>query len=142
MNMRRADKTLIVLAVCLLALSCATGCKVDPGADVILVNAERGQALSLDTVEALWHIDYDNLDTMRQVLPDVHRWVEESRRDFPGDYRKAQDAIAVYRAARTVANENAMNSALEKIEQAAAVARRYIVQAHEKGLKAKPRSKP
>jgi hypothetical protein len=69
MNMRRADKTLIVLAVCLLALSCATGCKVDPGADVILVNAERGAgAESRYRRERSGDIDYDNVDTMRQTF--------------------------------------------------------------------------
>jgi glutamyl-tRNA reductase len=142
MNMRRADKTLIMLAVCLLALSCASGCKINAGADVPLVTAERTQGVALDTIQAIWRIDNDNRQAMRDQLPRVHDWIEQSRREFPPAYQQADDAIAAYRAAKTAGNQESMNTALEKIEQMASVARRYLAEAHAKGITPKTRSTP
>jgi hypothetical protein len=101
MNMRRADKTLIVLAVCLLALSCATGCKINAGADVILVTPSARRALSWTRSKRSGASTTTTGRRCATSCRDVHDWIEQSRREFPPAYQQADDAIAAYRAAKT-----------------------------------------
>lgn len=123
---RNCKRIASVATLCLLVLQCS-GCKVDEGANVVIVNAERVQSASLDTMHALWKIDDFDRPMMRANFPDAHAFVEESRRTFPGYYAQLSMAIATYKMTRSPDAGSKLDNALNQIEQLARMARNYLI---------------
>ena len=118
-----------IAALLIVAAFLSAGCTVntDPGADAIIVNAQRVQSASLTVMEALWNIDDADRPLMRANFPEVHAFVEQSRRDFPGYYAKASGALAAYQLTKSPDSANDLGAALDQIESLARTARTYLI---------------
>jgi len=86
---------MIVLLVAMLP-GCAT---VDPGADPVLVNAERNLNVAVKSLDALFKTDYQNWQVIDPVIPGWKAAVNALRIAAPPVIDAADASIKAYRAA-------------------------------------------
>jgi hypothetical protein len=65
----------LALAIALLTLSCA---RIQPGQDALVVDAERTQALALETFDLFLRLEYQHRDTW-SAIPEIHAAAERIR---------------------------------------------------------------
>ncbi len=130
--MRTILSVLILSGLVLLATGCTQN--QPPGTDPVVVSAEMGMQSSLSLVEAVWNIDNDNRSYMQINLPSVHKIIEDSRREFPVKYAAAEQALAVYKLAKTQQNTTNVTDALSAVQTWAAAARQALQSMSDQGL--------
>lgn len=101
-----------------------------------LEDAEKAQASSLLVVETIWTVDNDNRDLMRQSFPAIHQLVEQSRREFPAVYIKAEAAIAAYRAIKTEQNQGDVTDTLQTVSDWSGKLKAALIQLYGNGVQA------
>lgn len=95
-----------------------TGCAgVEPGSDPVVVNAERGLAVSVEVVQSFMNIDHAHRDWFKANAPDVHAAAETLRRKFPSAHDSALALIKAYKRNRTPENKASMLTAMALVNQ-------------------------
>ena len=90
-----------VLLLCL-AVACAS---VAPGADPLVVNAERSINIAFETVDTFLFVEKTHQADLAKVSPGIHAVAERIRGEGPEAFRKARRLIDVYKGARTDENK-------------------------------------
>lgn len=129
--------TKMILMPFLIVMGFGTGCALRPGADKFLTNAEKVQASTLTTAETVWAIDHENRAFMVTQLPAVHAIVEQSRREFPGAYRKLEGALAAYRLAKTTGAAGDVETSLGAVSEWAGTLRKALIDMYGGGVPTK-----
>lgn len=96
--MRKPDTSVVMVAllVAVMFTACAT---VQPGQDVLLVNAERNLKLAVGTLDNLFKTDYENWQVIDPVIPGWKAAVNALRVSAPPVIDAANGSIKAYRAA-------------------------------------------
>ena len=101
--MRKQPMFLGVMAMMILLAATLPGCAtVDPGADPVLVNAERDLGLAVGTLDNLFKTDYQNWQVIDPVIPGWKSAVNGLRVIAPPVIDAANASIKVYRAALAI----------------------------------------
>ena len=101
--MRQRHPTIAVLALLALAAALTAGCAtIQPGADPVLVNAERSLAVATDSIDALFKVDYQYGPAIDMKVPGWKGAVNELRLRAPSILNAANAATKAYRAGLTL----------------------------------------
>lgn len=129
-----------VVMLCLLPALLFTGCaNVDPGADPVVVNAERSIAVSKDIVHAFVTVDHENRAWFKANAPDVHDAAETLRKKFPPAHNSAMALIRAYKRNRTPENKANMLTALSVLNQLSIEAAAWMAKSQIKKVTYGPR---
>jgi hypothetical protein len=130
--MKRILDYTIILAV-MFCLATASGCQqqLDPGADPVVVNAEKSIEISFEGVKAFLDFDGANRDFMRASLPDVHALAERIRPESKTVFREARAALASYKATRTPGDASTLDVKLNIVQSLAREARNALIRAQQ-----------
>jgi hypothetical protein len=93
--MRNRTPTVLVALLVLAIAACAT---VQPGQDVVLVNAERDLKIAVATLDNLFKIDAQNWQEIDPLIPGWKAAVNSLRMAAPPTIDAANAAIKAYRA--------------------------------------------
>jgi len=108
----------------------STGCAaVAPGADPLVVNAERGTAIALDTFDTFLLLEYQNRTALESLSPGIHEFAEQIRTDAPQWIATARALTRAYKLNRTPENKAALATAVAVLETALKEAQAYIAEA-------------
>jgi len=94
--MRNRTPTVLVALLVVALAACAT---VQPGQDVILVNAERDLKIAVGTIDNLFKVDYENWKVIDPLIPGWKAAVNALRVAAPPVIDAADGSIKAYRAA-------------------------------------------
>jgi hypothetical protein len=94
--MRNRTPTILVALLVVALAACAT---IQPGQDVILVNAERDLKIAVGTIDNLFKVDYDNWQVIDPLIPGWKPAVNALRVAAPPTIDAANASIKAYRAA-------------------------------------------
>jgi len=101
--MRKQPMFVGVMAILILLAAMLPGCAtVDPGADPVLVNAERDLGLAVGTLDNLFKTDYQNWQVIDPVIPGWKSAVNGLRITAPPVIDAANASIKAYRAALAI----------------------------------------
>jgi hypothetical protein len=89
---------------------------IDPGADPVVVNAERIARVGLATVNAFVAWEDANHDFVREHLPAVRKLADQLRDDFPKAYAQLRTATEAYKATRAAADELTLAAKLKVVD--------------------------
>ena len=118
----------------LLIVALLAGCaQLQIGADPIVVNAERTEKLAFDTVDSFLQFEKTNQTAIKQSAPDVHKYAETLRRNFPMWMFTARSLTNAYKANRTDQNKASLLTAVAVLTTAQIQVQQYISQLSKKG---------
>ena len=117
-------KIMALLSIALLAIG-ITGCStVDPGADPIVVHAERTANYALDTFDAFLKFEYDNRALIND--PAVKGAADGIRKNGPAWIADLRAATRAYKVTRSQADGDRLQLALTVVQVGLDIAKRYL----------------
>ncbi len=103
--------------------SCAT---VQPGADPVVVNAERTTALAVDTFDTFLQFEYTNRAGVAAVAPAAHDYAEVIRRNGQAWLQNARALTRAYKLNRTPENKASLQTAIAVLQSAITISQQYL----------------
>jgi hypothetical protein len=97
------------LALLFVLAACST---LTPGADPVVVNAERTTALAADTFDTFLHVEYNNRAQLAAISPAIHTYAEVLRRNGQTWLQTARALTKTYEANRTAQNKASLQTAV------------------------------
>lgn len=104
-----------------------SGCgSLQPGADPVVVNAERVTAIALDVMDSFLKFEHQNRATLERISPDIHKVAENIRRNGKKWLESARALTVAYKANRSDENKFQLMTAIAVLESAIAESHKYI----------------
>lgn len=118
-------KSLTALPLLLLLLcGCAT---IDPTADPFVVHSERTINYATETVDSFLQWEYQNRAFLAETgATEATQAADALRREFPILQADAKRLVRAYKVSRTQPNYEAAATAVELLNEAIKIARRYL----------------
>lgn len=106
----------LVVSLAVLFVALVAGCaSIVPGADPVLVNAERSTAVSFHTVDQFLQFDDENRALLAVKLPAVHDAAESLRKDAPAQFQTVRQLTVAYEAAGAFGDKAKLQNALAQM---------------------------
>lgn len=121
-----AFSCLLLAALTVVAGCLWGGCATAPGADPLLVQAERTADMAFQTFDTFLRFEHDNQAALRRIDPAIHETAELIRREGPGWLTSLREATRAYKRERTADTEAGLKSALVMIQAALAQAQKHL----------------
>ena len=121
----RSTLALAILLSCLLVPVLNTGC-VTPGADPVVVQAERSTELAYDVFDSFLLWEKNNREAMAGT-PGVKRTADAIRANGVKWLQSAREMTKAYKANRTPENKANLETALQVLASAVSEAKRYWI---------------
>lgn len=102
------------------------GCKLLPGQDPVVVNAERTTAIALDTFDAFLKFEYEKKEELAKISPDIHKVAENIRKNGKNWLMTARELTKAYKQNRSAENKFNLMTALAVLQSAMSESQKYI----------------
>jgi hypothetical protein len=114
------------IALLFVLAACST---LSPGADPVVVNAERTTALAVDTFDTFLHLEYNNRAQLAAISPEIHKYAETIRRNGQTWLQTARTLTQAYKTNGTAQNKASLETAIAVLAAAISDSQKYIAQA-------------
>jgi hypothetical protein len=117
----------------LIFILCLAACApLQPGADPIVVNAERTANLAADTFDVFLKLEYDNRAALQTLSPAIHQYAETLRAKGPVWLDSLRALTKAYKFNRTSENKASLQTAISVVTAAMTESSKYIGQINAK----------
>lgn len=130
----QAASRLLILVLLLGLTWLPSGC-VTPTGDPVVVNAERGTQIALETFDTWFDIEHRQRAMFKMALPEAHAFTERLRAEAPAWLATARRMTAAYKNTRAEPDRLALARAMAVLNAGLREAETYIARADTKGLK-------
>jgi len=124
-------KRIAPLTLLLVLAACA---QLQPGADPVVVNAERTASLAADTFDTFLKIEYDNRAALQTLSPAIHQYAETLRAKGPTWLASLRALTKAYKFNRSPENKASLQTAIAVVTAAMQESNKYIGQINNKAI--------
>jgi len=124
-------RRLLPLSLVVILAACAP---LQPGADPVVVNAERTANLAADTFDTFLKIEYDNRAALQTLSPAIHQYAETVRAKGPTWLASLRALTKAYKFNRSSENKASLQTAIAVVTAAMQESNKYIGQINAKAI--------
>jgi hypothetical protein len=118
-------KRIFPLTLVVILAACAP---LQPGADPIVVNAERTANVASDTFDTFLKLEYDNRAALLTLSPEIHKYAEVLREKAPTWLASLRALTKAYKFNRSSENKASLQTAISVVTAAMQESSKYIGQ--------------
>lgn len=118
-------KRIIPIPLLLLLVSCTT---LSPGADPVVVNAEKTTSVAVESLNTFFKLEASNHALVKERLPEVAKWTNYARANAPKWIESARQMTKAYKANRTDENKANLTTAIAVLSKAIGQVQIYTTQ--------------
>lgn len=119
-------RTAAVIMLAAVLIGCGT---IQPGADPIVVNAERVTASAVDTFDTFLKYEHNNRAALDSINPGIHKYANVLRRNGQKWLQTARAETQAYKYNRSETNKANLQTAIAVLQEAVNQVGQYMSQA-------------